>query len=287
MMGHLPVRAPSPVMRDLMRRLLLTAAQPPATPEVQNSEADTTEAPKTKPQSLIVLRVKQLAAMGDVAGVGDLLAAIPGSITDTALLQVEANARFLANDNARACGITAQQIQASGGAYWQKAMIFCQILAGEPEKAEMGISMLNELGAKEPTFLALTDRLLGGASGALSTVTDADGLLLAMARASKTPLPADATRSNRPGVLRAIAVNPNVGSNIRLEAAERARSRRGARHGSPASALFQRQFRARRFKPAPCPGPRKSAAPWPAPCSIIRRCRRRSRRRRPKSSVRP
>ncbi|MEQ8506846.1 MAG: hypothetical protein RIB80_16100 [Rhodospirillales bacterium] len=222
MMGNLPVRAPSPVMRDLMRRLLLTAAQPPVTPEVQNSEGNTTEAPKTKPQSLIALRVKQLAAMGDVAGVGDLLAAIPGSITDTALLQVEANARFLANDNARACGITAQQIQAGGGAYWQKAMIFCQILAGEPEKAELGISMLNELGAKEPTFLALTDRLLGGASGALSTVTDADGLLLAMARASKTPLPADATRSDRPGVLRAIAVNPNVGSDIRLEAAERA-----------------------------------------------------------------
>ena len=34
--------------------------------------------------------------------------------------------------------------------------------------------------------------------------------------------PADATRSNRPGVLRAIAVNPNVGPDIRLEAAERA-----------------------------------------------------------------
>ena len=220
LMANLPVRAPSPVMRALMRRLLLTAAQPPAT--AKPAEGDDTDAARTKPVSLITLRVQQLAAMGDVAGVGDLLAAIPGSITDPALLQVEANARFLANDNARACGITAHQIQGGGGAYWQKAMIFCQILAGEPEKAEIGISMLNELGARDPAFYALSDRLLGGTTGELTTVSEADGLLLAMARAAKTPLPADATRSDRPGVLRAIAVNPNVGPDIRLEAAERA-----------------------------------------------------------------
>lgn len=220
LIANLPVRAPSPVMRALMRRLLLTAAQPPAA--AKPAEGGDADAAKTKPVSLITLRVQQLAAMGDVAGVGDLLAAIPGSITDPALLQVEANARFLANDNARACGITAHQIQAGGGPYWQKAMIFCQILAGEPEKAEIGISMLNELGARDPAFYALSDRLLGGTTGELTTVSEADGLLLAMARAAKTPLPADATRSDRPGVLRAIAVNPNVGPDIRLEAAERA-----------------------------------------------------------------
>tara|TARA_R110002073_G_scaffold6994_2_gene40470 strand:- start:124 stop:2208 length:2085 start_codon:yes stop_codon:yes gene_type:complete len=220
LMAELPVRAPSPVMRALMRRLLLTAAQPPVS--TKPADADDGDAAKKKPVSLITLRVQQLAAMGDVGGVGDLLAAIPGSITDPALLQVEANARFLANDNARACGLTAHQIQAGGGAYWQKAMIFCQILAGEPGKAEIGISMLNELGAKDPAFYALSDRMLGGTTGALTTVTEADGLLLAMARAAKTPLPADATKSNRPGVLRAIAVNPNVGPDIRLEAAERA-----------------------------------------------------------------
>ncbi|HAD88475.1 MAG TPA: hypothetical protein DCG48_14030 [Rhodospirillaceae bacterium] len=221
LIAEMPVRAPSQVMRDLMRRMLLTAAQPPASrAPVAPAEGD---AAPVKKQSLISLRVQQLAAMGDVPGVGELLAVVPGTVSDPALLQVEANARFLANDNARACGITAQEVQAGvEAAYWQKAMIFCQILAGEPEKAEIGISMLNELGAKEPTFYALTDRLLGGATGELSTVSNADGLLLAMARASKTPLPADATRSNRPGVLRAIAQNPNVAPDIRLEAAERA-----------------------------------------------------------------
>ena len=222
LMSELPVRAPSPVMRALMRRLLLTAAQPPAPAKPVEGDGADDGATKAAPKSLITLRVQKLAAMGDVAGVGDLLAAIPGSVSDPELLKVEANARFLANDNARACAITAQQILAGGAAYWQKAMIFCQILAGDPEKAEMGISMLNELGTKEPTFYALTDRLLGGTTGALTTVSEADGLLLAMARAAKTPLPADATRSDRPGVLRAIAVNPNIGPDIRLEAAERA-----------------------------------------------------------------
>jgi hypothetical protein len=221
MLEALPVRAPSPVMRALMRRLLLTAAEPPKSIAPAAADDDGGK-PAAKSQSLITRRIQQLAAMGDVTGVSDLLAAIPGSITDPGLLQVEANARFLANDNARACGITAQQIQAGAGPYWQKAMIFCQILAGEPEKADLGISMLNELGVKEPAFFALTDHLLGGASSQLASIADADGLLLAMARAAKTPLPADATRSDRPGVLRAIAVNPNVSADIRLEAAERA-----------------------------------------------------------------
>lgn len=221
LIAEMPVRAPSPVMRDLMRRLLLTAAQPPIARGATSPDGEASAPAKKK--SLISLRVQQLAAMGDIPGVGELLAVVPGKVTDPALLQVEANARFLANDNARACGITAQEVQAGvEAAYWQKAMIFCQILAGEPEKAEIGISMLNELGAKEPAFYALTDRLLGGASSELTSVRDADGLLLAMARASKTALPADATRSNRPGVLRAIAQNPNVAADIRLEAAERA-----------------------------------------------------------------
>ena len=216
MIAALPVQTPSPALRSLMHRLLLTAAEPPKKAPPADGEN------QSKPKSLIALRVQQLAAIGDVAGVGDLLAAIPGTVSDPALLQVEADARFLTNDNARACGLTAQQIQAGGGAYWQKAMIFCQILAGEPEKADLGIAMLNELGAKEPAFFALTDRLLGGTSAELAGLKDADGLLLAMARAAKMALPPDAAQSTRPGVLRAVAVNPNVAPDIRLEAAERA-----------------------------------------------------------------
>lgn len=220
MLDGLPVRAPSPAMRGLMRRLLLTAAQPP------KSKTDAVPPPpdgeKVKVESLIARRVRLLAAMGDAAGVGDLLAAIPGNVTDPTLLQVEANARFLANDNARACAIAAQQIASRDAAYWQRAMIFCQILAGEPGKAELGIAMLNEMGQQLPAFNALADRLLGGTSGEVKSIADADGLLLAMARAAKAPLPEDAARSDRPGVLRAISVNPNVAPGIRLEAAERA-----------------------------------------------------------------
>jgi len=220
MLDSLPARAPSPTMRGLMRRLLLTAAQPPkpkadAIPPSPDGE-------KTKVESLIARRVRLLAAMGDAAGVGDLLTAIPGNVTDSALLQVEANARFLANDNARACAIAAQQVATRDAAYWQRAMIFCQILAGEPGKAELGIAMLNELGQQSPAFNVLVDRLLGGTAGTVKSIADADGLLLAMARAAKAPLPEDAVKSDRPGVLRAISVNPNVAASIRLEAAERA-----------------------------------------------------------------
>ncbi|MEK9671079.1 MAG: hypothetical protein VW268_01070 [Rhodospirillaceae bacterium] len=219
MFDRVPVKTPSPVMRGLMRRILLTSAEPPKRAAMAAAGAD--GAPK-KPASLIAKRVRLLAGMGDVIGVSELLAAIPGNVTDPELLKVEADARFLANDNARACGIAMQQILAQDGPYWQKSMIFCQILAGDPAKAELGLSMMSELGTRAPEFMLLADRLLGGQKGEVASITNADGLLLAMVRAAEAPLPVDAVQSDRPGVLRAIAVNPNVSADIRLEAAERA-----------------------------------------------------------------
>lgn len=208
MLPRLPVNASSPTMRDLMRRLLLTSA---AAPEGKN-----------RAKSLIALRVRLLAAMGDLNGLSGLLAALPGNVTDSRLLEVEADARFLANDNARACAIAASQVEVDDSAYWQKAMVFCEILAGDPGTADLGLSLLRELGEDDSAFFSLAGMLLSGSGGTLKSLPRATSLKLAMARAAKAQLPPDVVASTNPGVLRTIAVNPNVPPEVRLDAAERA-----------------------------------------------------------------
>ncbi len=208
LLPRLPVNATSSTMRDLMRRLLLSTAQVPQ----GESESG----------GLVALRVRLLAAMGDLGGVNELLNATPGRAGNERLVRIEADARFLANDNARACALAAGQIREQDSPYWQKAFIFCQALAGEKDKAALGVNLLREMGEEDEVFFDLVEALAGGEAPTIESLPDPSPLHLAIARVAKAQLPADVISSNRPAVLRTIAVSPNAPVELRLEAAERA-----------------------------------------------------------------
>jgi len=207
MLVRLPINVASTTMRDLMRRLLLTqAAMPPEHPG---------------DGSQVVTRVGLLTEMGEISAVHELLAAIPGREVMDQLVRYEADIRFLANDNARACALAASQVNNFDNAYWQKAFIFCQALAGEKNKAALGVSLLHEIGEQDDAFFTLVNRL-AGSDAPLESLSDPTPLHLSMARAGKVQLPGDVVTSNKPGILRSIATSPNAPVEIRLEAAERA-----------------------------------------------------------------
>jgi len=208
LLPRLPVSTTSPTMRDLMRRMLLSTAAVPKG--------------KSKGQSLVRTRIELLAAMGNLRAVNDLLEATPARHQDEALMRIEADMRFLANDNARACALAAGQFQADPNPYWHKAFIFCQALAGETEKAALGVGLLSEEGEKDDPFFIMVDGLTSGGKVAIESLSDPSPLHLAIARAAKAQLPADVISSNRPAVLRTIAISPNAPIELRLEAAERA-----------------------------------------------------------------
>jgi hypothetical protein len=207
LLERLPVRTTSPAMRHLMRRLLLTAATPPAG--------------KTNGGSLVALRARLLSNMGEVDALDDLLKATPSRNQDPSMIREAANLRLLSNDVPRACALTAGRISDQGDPFWQKSFIFCQILSGEHDKASLGVALLQEMGEEDAPFFTLVDKL-GGGDGALKSLTDPSALHLAMAVAAKAQLPADVVKSTNPGVLRAVAMNANVGMILRLESAERA-----------------------------------------------------------------
>jgi hypothetical protein len=195
-------------MRDLMRRLLLSIARVPEG--------------KAKKVSLVAIRIRLLAAMGDSVSVNTLLNATPGRASDPELVRIETETRFLANDNARACALAGSNIRDQRNLFWQKVFLFCQALAGEHEKASLGISIMRETGSNDDVFFSMIESLGSGVPPVLETLPDPSPLSLAIARVAKAKLPDDVISSNHPGVLRTIAISPNAPVEIRLEAAERA-----------------------------------------------------------------
>ena len=207
-MAQLPVTSPSPAMRDLMRRLLLTGADVPE---------------GGRPGSLISLRAGLLSAMGDFQGVNALLSVVPGYSGNPDLLRVEMDTRLLTGDVARACQMAHAHIETQDTNYWQKAFNFCQALEGQNEAALLSLALLEELGVDDPVFFKLVGAIARQSKPpVIESLADPTPLHLALARVARVKLPSDVISSNRPGVLRAIAISPNASAELRLEAAERA-----------------------------------------------------------------
>ena len=205
---QLPVNTTSRAMRDLEVRLLLSRAVAPQG-----------DAPGG---GLVALRVRLLAAIGDLAGVDDLLGAIPAHGDSDDLARVESDMSFLTNDNNRACSLARGRMGTGDIAYWQKAFIFCQALAQEHSKAALGVALLRESGNQDAAFFTLIEALASGDGATIEDLPDPSPLHLAMARVAKARLPPNVIASDRPGVLRTVAISPNVTVDLRLEAAERA-----------------------------------------------------------------
>jgi hypothetical protein len=208
LLPQLPVNTTSRAMRDLEIRLLSSRAEVPQG-----------DAPRG---GLVALRVQLLAAIGDLAGVDSLLGTIPAHGDGEELARVESDMSFLTNDNNRACSLARGRMGAGDIAYWQKAFIFCQALAQEHNKAALGVALLRESGDHDPVFFTLINAMAEGVVVIIEDLPDPSPLHLAMARVAKARLPPNVIASDRPGILRTIAISPNAAVELRLEAAERA-----------------------------------------------------------------
>ena len=199
---RLPARSPSRAVRDLMRRLLLTAAIPPA------GEASS---------NLVALRAERLFAMGDVDGAALLIDNAPAQ-RDDEVLTIAVQADLLRYDLTSACG----EVDRNPGiftVFWQKAAVFCRVLAGDESQAALGLALLREQGAADDNlFFELIDVLTtGGQAGPISG-GDPTPLNLALLRAARAQIPAALLSNAGPGVLRTVALSPNAADNVRLRA---------------------------------------------------------------------
>ncbi len=204
----LPVKSPSPALRGLMVRLLLSpGVVPPATADSSNFSA---------------LRVRLLMQMAEYAEAGQLLSALPREIRLGALLQTDVDRMVLSGETASACTIVAREVQTDVAAYWQRAQVFCQIYAGEGNKAALGLSLLREMGGAETIFFRLAEAAISKTPVAVEDPQGLSPLQLATAIVGKAEFPDSVTKTTDSRLLKVLLTEPTFSPAQKFEAIEQA-----------------------------------------------------------------
>ncbi|WP_455183155.1 hypothetical protein [Azospirillum palustre] len=214
LIAALPVDTPSPTVKALERRLLLSAGSPAVA---------TGEAPP--PRRLGALRIEKLARLGDPAGAAELAGRLPA-----ALAADEPAARALTDAELVRGGLDCPRALARGksfaSAYWAKLGLFCRARAGDRAGTDEALAVLRDSRRSDP-FLPVAEALAGAApppARSLSLQADADGLalLLAALRIARIGVPPDRLPLESLPALAAIATNPATDPATRAAAGERA-----------------------------------------------------------------
>lgn len=216
----LPVAAPSRARHDLLRRVLLVAAPPPAAdgaPAEDAADAST---------NLLALRLDRLLRAGATADVRALVGAVGPDARSGAeaepLRRAEVESLFIDARLEDACAIVVDGLGRFDGVFWQKASAFCDLVQGRPQQAGLQLSMLREQGIQDPAFLWAAEQLSGLRVLSLGAVTAPTPLTIAMMRATGRPYPAGTLVDPEPWLSRAVALGEKTDLDTRLQTAEEA-----------------------------------------------------------------
>lgn len=230
---NLPVDTGSPVMTDMVRRLLLTGAQPPAMPTL------------AKPNSLSVqgARLEKLIEMGDVASVLTL-SADASARKDPNVAVARARAALASGDNRTACDLVDatpvgdDPSQAAAAAFGLELSTFCQIVKGQKDQANLSLDLAREEGLDDPLFFALASKAASGITLKSGTPSRIDEIDYALIRFTGDPLPANITDIAAPSLLAALAGQSDLRVDQRIGAAERAVAN-GVMNGADLAKIYQ------------------------------------------------
>ncbi len=214
LIDRIPGPTKSPVMGDLSRRLLLTAARPP------QGISDG--------QSLLALRLQRLNAGGRSNNVVRLLARAGVSNPSPAAARQFAEAALATGDSDAACKLLAG-LPVGGdpgtdpiAAFALKLSIFCQIAGGRTAAANLTADLAREQGLNAPLFLSLAAAATDGLALDAPEPRTLDPLLLRMMEAAGRDLASDAVGKLTPSVLVSVAEDEALDPELRIAAAERA-----------------------------------------------------------------
>lgn len=206
-----PRQIESPALRDLTLRLLLSSATPP-----------TGRAGEPAPGALLRARAELLYDLGAFDGLRRLLQRLPrGADTDPDLARLRVETALLERDRAEACRETRGGIELyPQTAFWQEALIYCQISEGEEAAAGIGLALLREAGDGDPEVGRLAEAALG--LGEPPEPRRAEALVLAYLARLDRPPPLALVESAPPGLLPVLARQSRLEPALRLQLAEQA-----------------------------------------------------------------
>ncbi len=215
LLPHISGTLASPTLRGLARRLLLSSSAPPARRQASDSRKG----------SLLNLRAGRLAALGEMAGLAELLRVVPRRFHDDALSRRRAEALFLTGRTQQACQVVQRALENSQARYWEKALAVCQVATDARQQASLTATLLRETGGADGSgFLRVFDALDAGNADSLDLET-LEPLSVALLLAGGAAPPEGAWRSGGMAVALALAEDGSAPLPQRLRAAELAASR--------------------------------------------------------------
>ncbi len=213
MMARLPADSASPAMRALMRRLLLTLADPPA---------DTPAA-----RSLLPVRAERLYAMAD-AGAVDALLGRAEDLLDQLMARMRIDAWLLANEIDPACVLVSDTLAAHPSHYLQKVSVFCQVHRGMGDQSRITLELVREeatlqAGPEKAAFKEFEElflRIGQKKTRPVRRLKSVTPLHLAMLNAANAGVPPRAAKGLDFPKRLAVARNPHTRVKTRLAGAE-------------------------------------------------------------------
>ena len=206
----------SPALQALVRRLLLSPGAAPAGTDPPGAET-----------RLAGLRAAALLRLGEADAVRKIIAAAPDK-QRSALQPLLIEADAVEGRADAACDKVAAAIRQDQSVFWQRALVECQVLRAETEKATLGLQLLveQERAAKvEPEHaLAIAVAALAGHSAppTVDKLDHADPLLICALAAAKRRLAPALVATLRADLALTLARDEQADPESRLLAAERA-----------------------------------------------------------------
>lgn len=145
-----PEAIASPSLRQLLVRLLLSTAQPPASANIK--------------QNIFMHRVEALLRLDEMEWAQRLLELVPQEQRDEQIARAEYTARLLGGDVEWACARANSALSkyTENPEYWEKLAIFCLAREKKTAEAELLINVMREQGrGLSPAFVELSELMFG------------------------------------------------------------------------------------------------------------------------------
>lgn len=133
--SKLPKTIPAGSLRDGLYRLLMSQTNPP----------------RNDAQNWTKIRTAALLQIGAVSSAAQLLAQLPDHYLDMQVIPFYAYTMILGGRNEQACKAVAK-LPPDIEPQYQRLQIFCGVISGHGEKAEMALSLREEQGIPEPEW---------------------------------------------------------------------------------------------------------------------------------------
>ena len=204
----IPINKKSDLIIELTKQLLLTSAQTP---------------PGESKDNIILIRINKLIDLGDLENAKLLIDAIQNDRKSEKLLKKEIEINLSLNNFDLVClDIDEKNKKYSSDLFWQKIQIFCQILNGDINKANLGISLIKEDESfSDHDFLNIVDSLIYKENIDSLEFQDLSLLNLIMTRIGKINLDDEFYFPDDPLFLSLIYRMPNVPITARIQALEK------------------------------------------------------------------